>query len=378
VYPLDAKTKEGTPFWSLPKRPPTPLVFDPKEMLHLEFITAMACLRATIFRIKIPTTQPRTQEFRLKVGEMAAKIKVAEFVADDSAAKAIQASVQEQADKEAGEEKKNEEEKKEELKEEKEADKEQPVAQDDVEKLKGEFATLLKEIGKPPAGKTYEDVLIRAEEFEKDEDSNFHIDFMSSMGNCRAASYKLAPMDWIQVKLKAGRIVPAMATTTASIAGLQTLELVKLMKNAKKEDHRNIFLNLAVPIMQASEPGNVEKVKLTEKIETTLWDRWEVDGKNLSLKDIIAKVEAKYEGLEVRDVLRGNAPLFFYAVLNAPGREKEKERTLKSTLTELLEGDLEEAGKDGKQYVDLTITCVIKGGADEIVDGVPPLRVTLS
>ena len=100
---------------------------------------------------------------------------------------------------------------------------------------------------------------------------------MCSMGNCRAESYKLDPMDWLQVKLKAGRIVPAMATTTASIAGLQTLELVKLLRQVKKEDHRNVFLNLAVPIMQASEPGNLEKIKLTDKIETTLWDRWEID-----------------------------------------------------------------------------------------------------
>lgn len=53
---------------------------------------------------------------------------------------------------------------------------------------------------------------------------------MCAMGNCRAESYKLDPMDWLQVKLKAGRIVPAMATTTASIAGLQTLELVKLLR----------------------------------------------------------------------------------------------------------------------------------------------------
>ena len=28
VYPLDAKTKEGSPFWSLPKRPPVPIDFD--------------------------------------------------------------------------------------------------------------------------------------------------------------------------------------------------------------------------------------------------------------------------------------------------------------------------------------------------------------
>jgi len=46
----------------------------------------------------------------------------------------------------------------------------------------------------------------------------------------------------------------------------------------KKEDHRNVFLNWAVPIMQASEPGAVQKIKLTDKIETTLWDRWEIEG----------------------------------------------------------------------------------------------------
>lgn len=48
-----------------------------------------------------------------------------------------------------------------------------------------------------------------------------------------------------------------MATTTASIAGLQTLELVKLIRNVKKADHRNAFLNLAVSFIQASEPGDV-------------------------------------------------------------------------------------------------------------------------
>ena len=97
---------------------------------------------------------------------------------------------------------------------------------------------------------------------------------MFAMGNCRALNYKLEPMEWIQVKLKAGRIVPAMATTTASIAGLQTLELVKLLKNSIREDHRNCFLNLAVPIMQAGEPFSCQSVTVTDTIKTTLWDRW--------------------------------------------------------------------------------------------------------
>lgn len=71
--------------------------------------------------------------------------------------------------------------------------------------------------------------------------------------------------------------------------------------------------------MQASEPGDVLKVKLTDKIEATLWDRWEVEGQKLSLAEVISKVEEKYEGLEVRDVLRGNEPIFFHAIMNAPG-----------------------------------------------------------
>ena len=57
-------------------------------------------------------------------------------------------------------------------------------------------------------------------EFEKDEDENCHIDFIHALANIRAANYKLPEMDWITVKLKAGRIVPALATTTAAIAGL--------------------------------------------------------------------------------------------------------------------------------------------------------------
>lgn len=111
------------------------------------------------------------------------------------------------------------------------------------------------------------------------------------MANCRSNNYKLDPMDWITVKLKAGRIVPALATTTAAVAGLQTIELVKLIRGCKKTDFRNVFLNLAVPIMQASEPGDVMKTKLTENIEVSLWDRWEVNkgkgNKDVTLAEVI-------------------------------------------------------------------------------------------
>jgi len=43
--------------------------------------------------------------------------------------------------------------------------------------------------------------------------------------------------------------------------------------------------------MQASEPGDALKTKLTEEIEVTLWDRWEVKkGKNVKLKEVMSTI----------------------------------------------------------------------------------------
>lgn len=191
------------------------------------------------------------------------------------------------------------------------------------------------------------------------------------MANCRSANYKLDPMDWINVKLKAGRIVPALATTTAAIAGLQALELIKVLKDLKTDQFRNVFLNLAVPSMTASEPGPVMKVKLLEGLEVSLWDRWDIkDFKESSLRSLLEQIETTYQGLEVRDIMRGNAPIYFHAIMNAPGKEADKKATLDTSLKKIAECDSDEL------YVDLAITCVRKDDAEQkILDGVPPVRV---
>lgn len=105
---------------------------------------------------------------------------------------------------------------------------------------------------------------MKVQEFEKDIDENFHVDFIHSLANNRASNYKLGEMDWLTVKLKAGKIVPALATTTAAIAALQTLELLKYLKGCKIEEYRNAFLNLAVPSLMMSEPAPPVKTKLKE------------------------------------------------------------------------------------------------------------------
>lgn len=46
TYPLDAKTKDGNLFWTLPKRPPTAIEFNVNDPIHINAIAALASLRA--------------------------------------------------------------------------------------------------------------------------------------------------------------------------------------------------------------------------------------------------------------------------------------------------------------------------------------------
>jgi hypothetical protein len=89
VYPLDSKTKEGAPFWSLPKRPPTPIEFDAKNILHCQFINSIACLRANVFKIEIPSQSPRHEYFKKECGLLASKVIVPAFIPNDEKAKEI-------------------------------------------------------------------------------------------------------------------------------------------------------------------------------------------------------------------------------------------------------------------------------------------------
>jgi hypothetical protein len=78
AYVVLHHSQDGKPFWSLPKRPPLGLKFDPYDPLHQAFVVSAASLRAHEFGIPIPVWN---EQSRLDVAVQAAKVILANCIA---------------------------------------------------------------------------------------------------------------------------------------------------------------------------------------------------------------------------------------------------------------------------------------------------------
>ena len=77
---------------------------------------------------------------------------------------------------------------------------------------------------------------------------------MGSVSNLRARNYKIEEVDNFKVKLIAGKIIPAIATTTAMVVGVVGIEITKKILKHKNELFKNSFMNLALPLWMFSDP----------------------------------------------------------------------------------------------------------------------------
>ena len=77
------------------------------------------------------------------------------------------------------------------------------------------------------------------EEFEKDNDSNHHVDFLTAFSNLRAKNYGIENSDRNLVKFIAGKIIPAISTTTASVCGFMMSQIYVLIRdNYNIQNHK--------------------------------------------------------------------------------------------------------------------------------------------
>lgn len=279
-FPKDSTTSSGAPFWSGPKRAPTPLRFDPGNSAHMGFVIATANLHAFNYGIEAPTGISE-KDFEQVMDNMI----ISDFKPSSS--------VRIQAD-----------------------DKEPDPNAAPAGSTAADNDQLEDLVSQLPSSKTLSGFKLEPVEFEKDDDSNHHIDFITASSNLRAENYQIALADRHKTKFIAGKIIPAIATTTALVTGLVVLELYKILDGKDDiEQYKNGFVNLALPFFGFSEPIASPKGKYQGKDgEMTidkLWDRFEVE--NVTLQQFLDDFRDK--GLDIMMLSSGVSLLYasFYS-----------------------------------------------------------------
>ena len=345
AFPIDHKNDDGTLFWALPRRPPKRITFDAREQDHLDFIINSALLYAKAYGIK-QTHDPSDRAYYAQVASGIAlppyviktdhHIETNEAVTKETAAaasKRVEASSSSSAsDSSFAETPKKRE-----------------------EWAPGEFEERLKAFREVLTAK--KGVVPFSDEFEKDDDRNHHIDFITAASNLRAQQYGIQPVDRMKTKFVAGKIIPAMATSTAAITGLASVELIKLVKSEKSiESFKNSWMNLALPSLLLSEPQAVERSKISDHLSISIWDRWVVNEGDLVLGQFINHFKREYK--LIATAIIQNTSLIYAALLGGKKALPQRMSTLLSR-------------PEGAQFVDLTVQFESLDGKE--VRG-PPVR----
>ncbi|KAL8094374.1 ubiquitin-activating enzyme E1 1-like isoform X2 [Apium graveolens] len=270
TFPEDAATSTGAPFWSAPKRFPRPLQFSTADPSNLHFVMAASILRAETFGISVPdwVKHPKAlteavdkvmvPEFRPQEG---VKIETDEKVTNLSAASIDDSAV--------------------------------------IDELTQKLEQLCKTL---PTGFRMKPI-----QFEKDDDTNYHMDMIAALANMRARNYSILEVDKLKAKFIAGRIIPAIATATAMATGLVCLELYKVLNGMHRvEDFRNTFANLALPLFSIAEPVPPKVVK-HRNMSWSIWDRWIVKD-NPTLRELLQWFSNK--GLNAYSISCGSCLLY--------------------------------------------------------------------
>lgn len=276
TFPPNETTTSGAPFWSGPKRCPHPLKFDVSNELHLNYVIAAANLRAYVYGL------PQCRD-RQAIVQMIGQIDVPEFTPKSGVKIAVNDAELENQNNDSDD------------------------IGADLERMNHLKQTM-------PTPEQLTGLTIHPIDFEKDDDTNFHVDFIVAASNCRAENYDIEPADRHKSKLIAGKIIPAIATTTSLVSGLVCLELYKVFRkfnvkfinnflsfqlvqgnndqrhgDKRLESFKNGFVNLALPFFGFSEPMAAPKKKYYDK-EFTLWDRFDIEG-DLTLRQFFEYFE---------------------------------------------------------------------------------------
>ncbi|KAG5683069.1 hypothetical protein PVAND_012374 [Polypedilum vanderplanki] len=281
-FPHDQIMPSGQPFWSGSKRAPMPINFDINQRLHVDFIISAANLRADMFGIE----QNRDYSYAI---ECVREVIVPEFEPKSGVKIPVNDS---------------------EIEEEKAEDGEEEIDEIVIKQLCDELTRL--------DGHSFN---FKALRFEKDDDENLHMDFVTAASNVRALNYKIEPIDKFRTKMIAGKIIAAIATCTSVVAGFACLEIYKIAQGFNDiTKYQNRYFNLADNTYAFSEPKPAQISKFYNT-NYTIWDRFEIN-RPMTLRELLDYFKKEHR-LEIT-MLSQNITLL-YSFFMSEKKLKERE-----------------------------------------------------
>ncbi|UJR37573.1 hypothetical protein I4U23_030274 [Adineta vaga] len=338
-FPREHVTTKGERFWSGNKRCPHVLKFDVNNKIHLDFIIAASNLLAHMYHITGTVD-------RQAIAQEVAKIHIPEFQPKAGV------TIHENDDQLRAENERQ-----------KNLNAMRKGGQDAAE---SEADQILRRL---PQHSEVRDIKIRPHEFEKDDDTNFHMDYIAATANLRAENYEIQTAERSKIKRIAGNIIPAIATTTAMVTGLVCLEVYKfIQKHQKIESYRNAFVNLALPFFGFSEPVPPKRQKYLDK-DFTLWDRFDVKG-DMTLEELIEYFKREHK-------LAPNMISAGMSVIYSPHfmRQTSKAQDMKRKISELFETVTKRKIPNHVRSLTLDMLCDDLEGKD--VEDVPYIKPAL-
>lgn len=279
-FPEDQITTEGIKFWSGTKRPPTPLTFDASDPVHFDFIVSSALLRSRMFGINVLEDEisPRSilaalesisvPNFKPEIG-----VKIA---ANEEEAKALA--------------------------------KETELASDVHKRMENITKSL-------PTSAAIGHFRMNLVQFDKDVDD--HMRIVAATSNLRARNYKIPEADLHRSRGIAGKIMPAIATTTSLVAGSICCEIYKFLQNKPLDAYSNSYYNLAVNnyVSMSPQPPQCTSSEIKGKVwKWNQWDRIDINHPEWTVGEMIDFIEEEY-AVEV-DMINAGVCLIYSSFLS--------------------------------------------------------------